>query len=445
MPAYSNFNLVLNAHSLNAFVEHSQYLFSPLSTAGSKQVSLSQGTSPTTPGPPSLNEKVGGGAKEGGKTNNGEHTITLPHSNAQSMMKKLIVVQKYEPQPGDKGLAVKRGETVLLVRDDGEWMYVKNESGVEGYVPRSHLLSPSRTRTRSRSGTALRQVASNGSVPMHSTRSADQPHKGDAPTVNPRITSPLSQEDCHQHHRHVMSNGHHHHPPRLANEILYDHRYSPSSSSGVASLADPFSPGPSHSLTKDREEEQVQSSSSSLDHSHDSYSSYDQSLDTISQPTLISPLNHIEGGREALGGRRAGGGTRDSGEDLPRSNSSSGRTPVDSRNSSRMTPVQNGTNNVHFVDKTTNHIYSTLEQPTSPPPPPLPPRNMAVFSASQEPEQNVYSQLEHNTGRRVYKTCSQEALVHPSHRHNSYSEGWTRDRKTSAHGLQSGPSVSEHV
>ena len=449
-----SFSLVLSlTHSL---IFYPPLSLSPLSTpnmsipslvTGSKQVSLSQGTSPITPGPPSLGDKGGGTAGDGGKTNS-DLTITLPHSNTHAMMKKLIVVQKYEPKPGDKGLAVKRGETVLLVRSDGEWLYVKNENGDEGFVPRSHLLAPSRTRTRtnSRSGMALRHVASNGSVPIHSTRLADHSQTPDSPTV---LTAPLSQDDyphTHHSHHHHQHNGHHP-PPRLApTETLYDRKYSPSSSSGIVSLADQFSPGLTHSLPQDREqEEHAQSSSSSLNHSHDSYSSYEQSIDaTSNQPTLISPLNHIEGGRESLqrgrGGRRGGGGSPGSNEAPPRSNSNSGRATAESCGSSRVTPVQNGMDGIHYVDKTTNHIYSTLEKPTSPPPPPLPPRNIPGYSASQEPEQSMYSQLEHNTG--MFKTCSQEVLIHPSHRHDSYSEGWTREQKSSGLASRNGTTVS---
>jgi hypothetical protein len=397
---------------------------------GSKPVSLSQGTSPITQGSPSL------GSEKGSETPNNDVTITLPHSNTQSIIKKLIVVQKYEPKPGEKGLAVSRGETVLLVRDDGDWMYVRNESGAEGFVPRSHLLSPSRTRTRtsSRTGTALRHVASNGCVEVSSTT---KPETG---------SSALSQDEGHHNH---VANGHHHPhhlpPSKLsANEILYDRKmFSPSPSSGVASLADQFSPGPSHSPIQDRGRdresggggrEPAQSSSSSLDNSRESCSSYEQDPASHQQnhhnnhrgTTLISPLNHIDGGRNNF--HRGGG---ENAEGIPRSNSSSSRSTGDSV-SAQQTPLHNG---IHYVDKTTNHIYSTLEQPASPPPPPLPPRNAAApgFSASQqEPEPNAYSQLERaapgisgSTGR----TCSQEALVHPSHHHNSFSEGWTRDRK----------------
>ena len=399
---------------------------------GSKPVSLSQGTSPTTPGPPSLtsSEKASEGVV------GGDVTITLPHSNTQSMMKKLIVVQKYEPKPGEKGLAVNRGESVLLVRDDGEWMYVRNESGTEGFVPRSHLLSPSRTRTRtsSRNGTALRHVASNGCMEAHST------------TRHENAPSALSQDEC-RHNNHVVTSNGHHHPPRVtANEILYDRKiYSPSPSSGVASLADQFSPGPppAHSPTQDHRgreggRECAQSSSSSLDHSRESCSSYEQDPHHHPHhrgPALISPLNHIEGGRENF--QRG----RENAEGIPRSNSSSSRSTGDSV-SARQTPLlQNG--GIHYVDKTTNHIYGMLEQPTSPPPPPLPPRNASGFSASQDPEPNIYSQLEHTgLGSGDGRTGSQEALVHPSHHHNSFSEGWTRDRKILGHPARSASAVS---
>ena len=431
----------------------------PLCSAGSKPVSLSQGTSPITPGPSSLSSEKGSEGGGGGEKQNNDITITLPHSKTQSMIKKLIVIQKYEPKPGEKGLAVSRGETVLLVRDDGDWMYVRNESGAEGFVPRSHLLSPSRTRTRtsSRNGTALRHVASNGCVEVHSTAKHE-------------TTTALSQDEGH--HNHVTSNGHHHHhhpSPRVtANEILYDRKmYSPSPSSGVASLADQFSPGsgPAHSPNqdrgRDREEvgrggggggrEHAQSSNSSLDNSRESCSSYEQDPASHQHdhhhhphhrgPALISPLNHINETQDNF--HRGGGGGGENMDGIPRSNSSSSRSTGDSA-SARQTPLLNG---VHYIDKTTNHIYSTLEQPTSPPPPPLPPRNAAPappgFSASQEPEPNVYSQLEQGApGINGGTTCSQEALVHPSHHHNSFSEGWTRDGKTLGYPSRSASAVS---
>ena len=288
---------------------------------------------------------------------------------------------------------------------------MKNEGGMEGFVPKSHLLSPSTTRTRtsSRSGTALRQVASNGTVPMHSTQPGHYPQMLDG------LTSPLSQDDC----RHIVINGH---VPQLATECLYDRKYSASSSSGVTSLPEPFSPGLTHSPSQNKERvvaERNPSSSSSLSHSRDSDCSCDD------QPTLISPLNHID--RSGRGRELAG--AVNSTEDLPpRPNSVS-------RHAQGHNKPQG--NKVHYVDKTTNHVYSTLEQPTSPPP--LPPRNIPAYTASQDPEHNMYSQLDH--GMRLHKTRSQEALVHPSHRHPNCSEGWTRERKM----LQSGNQVSKRM
>ena len=268
----------------------------------------------------------------------------------------MIVVQKYEPKPGDKGLAVKRGETVLLIRDSGDWLYVKNEKGEEGFVPRSHLLSPSATRTRtsSRSGMGLRQVASNGSVPMQRVD-----HSLIPPPPPPPPPSHHSQDD----YMHSMSNGH---TARLATEALYDQKYSPSSSSGVASLADPFSPGSNQSPTQDNEN-QVRSSNSSLNHSNESYSSYEQGFDQNTQPALISPLNHIKGESKA--------------ELVPNNKglshlSSSQVTTMTAPELHDLSRTENGTqeNSHHIVDETTRHIYSTLEEPSSPPPPTRPPR-----------------------------------------------------------------------
>ena len=258
---------------------------------------------------------------------------------------------------------------------------------------------------------------------MHPSRSANRPQILD--NTNVRILSPHSQDE----YSHHMTNGH---PPTLSAATLYDQKYSPSSSSGVASLADPISPSSNQSPTQ--ENEQAQSSSSSLNHSNGSFSSYEHSLDRNSQPTLVSPLNHIEGGNEAL--NRNGGVESD--ETISRT--TSGRTTSESNFSSTMVhPSQNGAQrNMHYIDKTTNHVYSTLEDSSVPPP--VPPRRIPGYSASQDPD-STYSQLDHHTVC-LHKTRSQEALIHPSHHHQRYTEGWTKEKLHVPQATQHGTTVA---
>ena len=57
----------------------------------------------------------------------------------QTQHPRMIIVQDYNPQDA-KGLVVMRGDIVELLGGEKEWMYVRGESGVKGFVPRSHCM-----------------------------------------------------------------------------------------------------------------------------------------------------------------------------------------------------------------------------------------------------------------------------------------------------------------
>jgi len=211
------------------------------------------------------------------------HIISVPHSNSDlPNARKMIVLQEYRPPTsgggGDssssKGLHVRRGETVMVLSEEQDWCRVRNEREKEGYVPSVHLVAPYSTmRSRQKfSGGPIRPVASgssievmdhasiHGVVPMYPSRSAGRPRNhsmGDENRVYPRancnsvsnmhppamarVNSPLE-----------VGGGHHHgnmapptHPPSTANATsgsTYDQKYSPSTSSGVASFTGTGSP-----------------------------------------------------------------------------------------------------------------------------------------------------------------------------------------------------------
>ena len=208
--------------------------------------------------------------------------ISVPHSNSDlPNARKMIVLQEYRPPTsGDsKGLHVRRGETVMVLLEEQDWCRVRNEHGKEGYVPCVHLVAPYSTmRSRQKfTGGPIRPVASGssievmdhasvhgGMVPMYPSRSAGRPRNhssGDEnrvyplanynsvgnmhPAVSARINSPLEVVGGGHHHGNMAPPTHPPPPPSTANATvgpLYDQKYSPSTSSGVASLTGTGSP-----------------------------------------------------------------------------------------------------------------------------------------------------------------------------------------------------------
>ena len=123
---------------------------------------------------------------------------SIPHSNSKDLppnSRKMIVLQEYTPQD-NQGLMVKRGESVWFIRQDGNWLFVRNEWGREGHVPSSHLIAPyssMRSWSRRSGNHPIRSIASGssmvssdvnssfrssrGGVPVHTSQSAGRPRK----------------------------------------------------------------------------------------------------------------------------------------------------------------------------------------------------------------------------------------------------------------------------
>ena len=188
---------------------------------------------------------------------------------------------------------VKRGESVQVISQDGNWLFVRNEWGKEGHVPSSHLVAPyssMRSRSKSSSGGAhpIRPVASGssiissdvdssfssnrGGVPIHASQSAGRARNfssGDGHRIDRRVVSPpsLSQNDV---IITSMSQG-------MA--AAYEQKYSPSSSSGVASMNGPLSPSYQslqHSNSQENVDPHTHSSGSSITQDQSSLSSMEE-------------------------------------------------------------------------------------------------------------------------------------------------------------------------
>ena len=192
---------------------------------------------------------------------------------------------------------VKRGESVQVISQDGNWLFVRNEWGKEGHVPNSHLVAPyssMRSRSKSSSGIlSIRPVASGSSiastdmdtsissrgVPMQVSQSAGRPRNLD--DRSRRVVSPptLSQNDVIVT---SMSQG----------TSPYEQKHSPSSSSGVASMNGPLSPSYT-SLQQTNSQENVDqphsTSGSSVTQDQSSLSSMEeQTLSMEAPPTMTN-------------------------------------------------------------------------------------------------------------------------------------------------------------
>ena len=288
---------------------------------------------------------------------------SIPHSNSKDLppnSRKMIVLQEYSPQD-NRGLMVKRGESVQVISQDGNWLFVRNEWGKEGHVPSSHLVAPyssMRSRSKSSGGHPIRSVASGssivssdvdssfsssrGGVPIHASQSAGRPRNFSS-SDNHRVDS-----------RRVVS------PPSLSqNDIIitsmsqgtataYEQKYSPSSSSGVASMNGPLSPS-YQSLQHSNSQENVEphpphSSGSSITHDQSSLSSIEEHEQRQCSMETPPPITN---------------GHTSSNERI-RTN---GRTLSESHLSRMKTRPQK--------KMATKHNYSTVSDDT---PPPVPPR-----------------------------------------------------------------------
>ena len=171
----------------------------------------------------------------------------LPISD--QFLQKLIVLQDHCPSK-DSELQVRRGEKVEVVKREGEWLYIRNERGKEGYVPSKNCAPPvasSSRRTRSNSRPSItQQIPENvkGNVPIYSSNSAGQLRRYDSPGSETeqgnlsiqRISSPPSNILS------PLNNGYSDNKRSEGSSTILEPKHSPSSSSGVASLIDPYSP-----------------------------------------------------------------------------------------------------------------------------------------------------------------------------------------------------------
>lgn len=172
---------------------------------------------------------------------------------SDQFLQKLIVLQDHCATK-DLELTVRRGERIEVVRREGDFLFIRNERGKQGYVPSKNCAPPvasssRRTRSNSRSSMPIRPVASGGesgsrsNISMFPCNSAGYIKRYDSPCEDPeqitirRVSSPPSNvlspllsgpsSDTRQ--------------PREGSAPL-EPKYSPSSSSGVASLSEPYSP-----------------------------------------------------------------------------------------------------------------------------------------------------------------------------------------------------------
>ena len=295
---------------------------------------------------------------------------TIPFSD-QPNTRRMIVLQEYMASD-NQGLSVHRGEQVQVLNEEGDWYFVRNEGKKEGFVPRSHLVAPyssTRTGRKSQSSNPIRPVASGGTildhepsrgVPMYPSQSAGVPRILDDHQVNsmnransygmqgstPQILT--VNDTCNNNNVHGMA----------TNGItVYDQKYSPSSSSGVASMNGPSSPS-FQSFPENFSQEHMgrHSSGSSLTQERNSLSSIEE-----------TGMDH----------------------------NGYHRTPSDSNMQTRPLPHpppqpdQEGV----YLDKRMNHIYSTITNGEAPPP--IPPRERPVLpmsSASQPyPDSEMYT------------------------------------------------------
>lgn len=285
---------------------------------------------------------------------------SIPHSNSHDLppnSRKMIVLQEYSPQD-NRGLMVKRGESVQVISQDGNWLFVRNEWGKEGHVPSSHLVAPySSMRSRSKSNGAhpIRPVASGSSIvssdmdssfssrgiPMHVSQSAGRPQNlsGDDNRVtrSRRVFSPptLSQNDVIDN---SMSQG----------TAAYEQKYSPSSSSGVASMNGPLSPS-YHSLPQSNSQENIgaQSSGSSITQDQSSLSSMEEHEQPCSLETPPISNGHTSSNERIR----------------------SHRTQSESHLARMKTRPKHNGNRAEV--NVANYIYTTVTDET---PPPVPPR-----------------------------------------------------------------------
>ncbi len=283
----------------------------------------------------------------------------------------MIVLQEYQPAD-NQGLFVQRGEQVQVLNQQGNWYYARNETKKEGFVPCSHLMLPYSAMRSGRKSQAnsMRPTASNSTihdiepaprgVPMHSTQSAGVPRPQDefmnrANSYKRRDSSPqvlAVNETCNNNNGMTVS--------------MYEQKYSPSSSSGVASMNGPLSP-----------------SFQSLPEGGDSAMGRQSSGSSLTQEQVS--LSSIE---ENNGIEAHQNGHEESGMRSQRTTSESSLLHLQTRPLPH--PPAHPNHEGVYLDKRMNHIYSTITNGEHPPP--IPPRERPMISHSQPfPDTDTYT------------------------------------------------------
>ncbi len=308
----------------------------------------------------------------------------------------MIVVQAYSPQD-NRGLLVLRGESVQVISQEKDWFFVRNEKGKEGFVPSSHLLAPyssMRTRQGSRSN-PIRPVASGSSVQdldssrtlgMYHSHSAGRPRRmsqgneGDgrgmrrvfSPPNHAHKQIPIATTDLSNNNNNIL---HHQGGGTISHQgggtisqqtatTSYEQKYSPSSSSGVASLNGPSSPSFT-SLQESPSQENVGHHTGSS-HTHSSQSS----LSSMSEEDTEGSIPVRPGGEGVHPATNNSPCSSQENVHRTRATSESNLTVMKIR-PLPLPPKPNAPPGM----RRTHHIYSTIiGDGEEDPPPPVPPR-----------------------------------------------------------------------
>ena len=379
-----------------------------------------------------------------GSVRNPPLSTTIPHSNSVDLphSRKMIVVREYIPQD-NRGLAVRGGESVQVIRQDGNLLLVRNEWGKEGIVPSTHLFAPY-TATRTRKvvpSNPIRPVASGSSVhdfdpaprnvPMYPSHSAGRPRHytmedNDNKMVNGtrRVTSPPNTSVAPLIPRNDLSYNNNNVTMTTTGGPTYEQKYSPSSSSGVATGPSSPSFNSLHQSTSQENLGQDTISSSPSPNDQLSLSSIEEE-DQQPYPAVVHPMHYMDNDTE----RRSGPLSSD--ETLTRIG---GRATSESNLfnlKQRPLPPPPARRNKEgvYVSQHTNHIYSTIGDDI---PPPIPPRNVpAFYSASQgDGSTDTYSNPVDAISQGGSSHHSQDRMPH--YRVRSLTDVRTRDVKHNA-------------
>ena len=180
--------------------------------------------------------------------------LSAPQTPVSDQFFQKLIVFKDFSATDEKELTVRKGERVEVVQREEDRLLVRNERGKQGYVPSDYCAPPiasssRRARSNSRSSMPLRPVASGedtssrGSIPMYSSHSAGRvkrsPCDDSEQMLIRRINSPPNTA--------MMGQERH----RREGSAPIEPKHSPSSSSGVASLSEQYSPALNRSYSQD--------------------------------------------------------------------------------------------------------------------------------------------------------------------------------------------------